>query len=376
MAYDENTETAYRDQTGALSVRKMLHLMVERSASDLHIKVGSPPGLRVNGTIRPLGTERLRPGDTTRLVRELLSGEQLEKFEREGDLDMAYSLDGVSRYRVNVLRQRGSMGMAIRRIPETVPTIDELNLPGMCKVLALKPRGLVLITGPTGSGKSTTLAAMVDHVNSQRACHILTMEDPIEYIHRDKKSYVTQREIGRDTASFNSALRRALRQDPDVIMVGEMRDLETISLAVTAAETGHLVSATLHTTSAIQTIDRIVDVFPVNQQQQIRIQLADALQGVLSQTMLPKIGGGCVVAHEILVGVDSVRACIREAKTPQLGNVMQTGAKVGMRTLETALNELVARNVILYNTALIKANHPKLILRTGQIAKAMPIHAR
>jgi len=288
MSYDLVSDESVRDTDGVLSLRKLLHLMVEKEVTDLHIKVGSPPGVRIHGQIHPIGRTRLQPEDTERLVKEILTDEQFKRFAACGDLDLAYSVGGVSRYRVNVLRQRGSMGLAIRRIPESVPTLDELKLSPVCKALAQKTRGLVLVTGSTGCGKSTTLAAMVDYINSTRACHIVTMEDPIEFVHTDRLSYVTQREIGRDTSDYQTALHRALRQDPDVIMIGELRDLETISLAVTAAETGHLVFATLHTSSAIQTIARIIDVFPHEAQQQIRIQLADTLQGVLCQTMLPR----------------------------------------------------------------------------------------
>ncbi|MEE8104850.1 MAG: type IV pilus twitching motility protein PilT [Planctomycetota bacterium] len=361
MNHELVNDESVRDTDGVLSLRKLLHLMVEKEGTDLHIKVGSPPGVRIHGQIHPIGRIRLVPKDAERLVKEILTDDQFERFEESGDLDIAYSVGGVSRYRVNVLRQRGSMGLAIRRIPESVPTLDELKLSPACKALAQKTRGLVLVTGPTGCGKSTTLAAMVDYINSTRSCHIVTMEDPIEYVHTDRLSYVTQREIGRDTRDFQTALHRALRQDPDVIMIGELRDLETIALAVTAAETGHLVFATLHTSSAVQTIARIIDVFPHEAQQQIRIQLADTLEGVLCQSMLPKNGGGCVIAQEVLIAVGPVRALIREAKTQQIQNIMQTGSQFGMRTLESELNDLLAADVISLNTALTKANHPRLI---------------
>jgi twitching motility protein PilT len=262
---------------------------------------------------------------------------------------------------VNLLKTRASTGMAIRRIPEEVPTIHSLHLSPTCRKLAERRRGLVLVTGPTGSGKSTTLAALLDHVNRTRPCHILTMEDPIEFIHREIKAHVTQREVGRDTEEFATALKRALRQDPDVIMVGEMRDLETIGLAVTAAETGHLVFATLHTSSAALTIDRIVDVFPPVQQRQIRMQLADSLQGVIAQVLVPRVGGGVTVAQEVLVATDAVRALIREGKTPQLDNVLQTGSKYGMQTLEDSLNNLIGINAVTVETALTFANVRKRI---------------
>ncbi|MHC4341449.1 MAG: type IV pilus twitching motility protein PilT [Planctomycetota bacterium] len=342
-------------------IREFLNLMVQRGASDLHIKVGSPPGLRVDGRMEPVGRDALSPDGTEALVRDVLTEAQFEQFVEEGDLDVAYTLPEISRFRVNTLIQRGSMGMVIRRIPEKVPTLAELNFPEVLSDLAEKPNGLVLVTGPTGSGKSTTLAAMVHHINTTRQGHIVTMEDPIEFVHQDQRCWVTQREIGTDCRSFSGALKRALRQDPDVIMVGEMRDLETISLAITAAETGHLVFATLHTTSAAQTISRIVDVFSADQQQQIRLQLADALQGIISQTLLPRRNGGRVAAMEILLAQDGVRAQIRENKTPQLHNFMQTGGKAGMQTLEAALNDLVARRVVDYGVAVAKANFPSQV---------------
>ena len=337
---------------------RLLRLMVERKASDLHIKAGSPPGLRVDGAVLPLNEPVLSPEDTRRLAEQVLTEEQRARFREEGDADLSYSIAGVSRFRVNVLTQRGAVGMVIRRIPSEIPTLASLGLPDACQALSNRPRGLVLVTGPTGSGKSTTLAAMVDYVNATRNGHILTMEDPIEFVHADKKCWVTQREIGADTTSFAGALRRALRQDPDVILVGEMRDLETISLAVTAAETGHLVFATLHTTGAVQTINRIVDVFPGGQQQQIRMQLADTLQGIVCQTLLPKVSGGRACAMEILVATDGVRGLIRENKTSQIHNLIQMGAKDGMCTLEMSLNQLLAQRAITLEAAASKANFP------------------
>ncbi len=358
---DLMASTRLADPEG-FSVEELLNLVVSRDASDLHIKVGSPPGMRVDGELRPIGDTVLRPEDTVNLVKQLLSEEQWRVFERDGDLDTSYSIPNVSRFRVNVLTQRRTIGMVIRRIPADVPTIEGLNLPSICRVLAEKPRGLVLVTGPTGSGKSTTLAALVNHVNETRGGHILTMEDPIEFVHADKKCWVTQREIGTDCKDFRGALRRALRQDPDVILVGEMRDLETIALAVTAAETGHLVFGTLHTTSAVQTIGRIVDVFPSEQQQQIRLQLADTLQGVISQTLLPRMNGrGRVAAMEIMRGTAGIRALIREGKTVQIANLIQTGGKDGMLTLEASLNRLVQERAITYETARSKANNPAAI---------------
>ncbi len=344
-----------------MQVDDFLKKMVECNGSDAHLKVGKPPGMRISGKIEPQGGESLRPEHTELMARALLSAEQWKQFEQDGDLDCSYSIAGVARFRVNVLRQRGSISLVLRFIPAKIPTMDELGLPEMCRTLAMKPRGIVLVTGPTGSGKSTTLAAMIDQINEHEQGHIITMEDPIEFLHRDKNCYINQREIGSDTAGFNEALRRALRQDPDVILIGELRDLETISLAVTAAETGHLVMATLHTASAMKTIDRVTNVFPPEQQAQIRMQLAGTLQGIISQMLIPKIGGGRAAAFEILVATDAVRAIVRENKISQLASTMQTGKQAGMRLLEDHLNELVASKTITYEHALTKANVPSAI---------------
>jgi twitching motility protein PilT len=339
--------------------------MVQRGGSDAHLKVGMPPGVRISGVIQPQGDGRLTPEHTEAIARALLDEDQWKEFTERGDLDLSYSIPGVARFRVNVMRQRGSVSLVMRNIPVKIPTFKELGLPDICMKLARKPRGLVLVTGPTGSGKSTTLAAMVDLINSTERGHILTMEDPIEFTHTDKRCYINQREVGTDTPDFNEALRRALRQDPDVILIGELRDLETIGLAVTAAETGHLVLGTLHTTSAGKTMDRIVNVFPADQQILIRMQLAGTLQGIISQTLIPKIGGGLVAALEVLVATDAVRTLIRENKMAQLISVMQTGSKYGMQTLEDNLNTLVANNAITYEQALSRSNVPEEIKRVG-----------
>ncbi len=344
-----------------MQVNDFLQKMVECGGSDAHLKVGMPPGVRVSGEIMPQGSAAMKPEHTEAVARAVLSPEQWQKFEQEGDLDTSYSIPGVARFRVNVMRQRGSISLVLRYIPTDIPSFDQLGLPAICAELAKKPRGLVLVTGPTGSGKSTTLAAMIDLINSTEQGHILTMEDPIEFTHVDKKCYVNQREIGADTPDFNEALRRALRQDPDVILVGEMRDLETISMAVTAAETGHLVFGTLHTTSASKTIDRIVNVFPAAEQTMIRMQLAGTLQGIISQTLLPKHGGGRVAALEVLTATDAVRAIIRENKMAQLPSAMQTGKKFGMQTLEDHLNELVSKKIIDVKHAIEKANNVEAI---------------
>jgi len=344
-----------------MQVNDFLTKMVESGGSDAHLKVGMPPGVRISGVIHPQGPTALKPEHTETIAKAVLDAAQWARFEEKGDLDCSYSIPGVARFRVNVMRQRGSISLVLRHIPETIPTFQELGLPGICKELAKKPRGLVLVTGPTGSGKSTTLAAMIDLINATEQGHILTMEDPIEFTHKDKKCYINQREIGSDTADFNEALRRALRQDPDVILIGEMRDLETIGLAVTAAETGHLVFGTLHTTSAMKTIDRIVNVFPSEQQSLIRMQLAGTLQGIISQTLIPKISGGRAVALEVLIATDAVRSIIRENKMAQLVSTMQAGKKHGMYLLEDDLNRLVASKTITYANAVSKANAPAVI---------------
>ncbi len=343
----------------ALSIQQLLQDMVQSGASDLHIKAGNFPGMRIDGSVRPAESYgRVVPEAAADLCRQLMTAEQWERFEREHDLDFSYALPGVARFRVNALMQRGSCGLVVRQIPDRIPNARELGLPQVCLALASTPRGLVLVTGPTGSGKSTTLAAMLDFINETESGHILTMEDPLEFVHPDKKCYVTQRQIGQDTGSFREALRRALRQDPDVILIGEMRDLETISMAITAAETGHLVFGTLHTTSAISTVDRIIDVFPTDAQQQVRVQLASTLQGVISQTLAPKVGGGRVAAREILVATDAVRSLIREAKSAQMLNIMQTGKSVGMTTLEDELVRLCQTGLITPDDAISKANRP------------------
>ena len=348
-----------------MHVNDLLKRMIELGGSDAHLKVGQPPGVRISGKIHPQGEQRLMPDDTLAMARAILSPEHWNTFCTTGDLDCSYSIPGLARFRVNVMRQRGSVSLVLRYIPEKIPTFEALGLPEICKTLASKPRGLVLVTGPTGSGKSTTLAAMIDLINSREAGHILTMEDPIEFLHRDQRCYINQREIGSDTTDFNQALRRALRQDPDIILLGEMRDLETIALAVTAAETGHLVLGTLHTTSAMKTVDRIVNVFPPVQQTMIRMQLAGTLQGIISQSLVPKVGGGRVAALEILLATDAVRAMIREDKMVQLMSAMQTGKKFGMQTLEDHLNELVAAKLVSYEDATTRANAPDLIRRVA-----------
>ncbi len=349
-----------RSQGDLPDVNTLLRMMIEMGGSDLHITAGSPPGIRVRGNIEPVeGARMLMPQDTRELLLALLDEEQKQRFAEELELDFAYSIPGLSRFRTNVFRQRNSIGGVFRAIPLKIPTIEELGLPKVCTRLAERPRGLVLVTGPTGSGKSTTLAAMIDHINSTRPVHIMTMEDPIEFVHRNKKAYVNQREIGEDTHSFASALKRVLRQDPDVILVGEMRDLETISAALTAAETGHLVLATLHTTGGPETVDRIIDVFPPYQQQQVRMQLSTSLQGVFSQTLLRGADGKSrVMAMEIMLGVPAISNLIREGKTHQMPTIIQGGSALGMQTLDQHLKILLQAGLVTYEEAIQKSKEP------------------
>lgn len=329
---------------------------VEKNASDLHITVGIPPMLRINGQLIKYNDEILYSDDTEKLVRQLLSEKQFEELNEKGQIDTSYSRSGIGRFRVNAYKQRGSYAMAIRVIPLLVPTIDELGLPSILKDISRTNRGLILVTGPTGSGKSTTLASMVNLINEEKNYHIITLEDPIEYLHRHNKSIVNQREIGTDTNSFSEALRAALRQDPDVILVGEMRDLDTISIALTAAETGHLVLSTLHTIGAAKTIDRIIDVFPPYQQQQIRIQLSTVIQAILSQQLVPKAdGSGRVAAVEVMIATPAIRNLIREEKVHQIENAIQTGGKFGMKTMDKALLELYNGGIITKETLLNQA---------------------
>jgi twitching motility protein PilT len=352
------------------SIDELLERMVGLGASDLHITVGTPPAIRVRGHVSRLDDFTvLDPESTRQLMYQILSTEQQKRFEVNRQLDFSHSIPGVARFRVNVYMQRESVGAAFRVIPDQIKTLEELQLPVSLAELAQKPRGLVLVTGPTGSGKSTTLAAMIDEVNRTRHEHILTIEDPIEFVHRHKSCIVNQREIGVDAVGFGEALRGALRQDPDVILVGEMRDLETIAIALTAAETGHLVLGTLHTQSASSTIDRIIDVFPAEQQEQVRIQIAGALQGVITQALLPTADGmGRVAALEILLPDDAVRNLVRQGKVEQIYSVMQTNTARGMQTMEQSLQELVSRRIVTYETALSVTSKPEQL--TGLLERA------
>ena len=331
-----------------LSIDALLAATAERNASDLHLTVGAPPVIRINGRLERLpDTEDLEAEDIRTLVYRILSTEQQKQLETKRQFDFSYSLPGVARFRVNAYYQRTSLGAAFRMIPTRIKTLEELALPERLYELGDKPRGLVLVTGPTGSGKSTTLAALVDRINRTRSDHILTIEDPIEFLHHHRRCIVNQREIGEDATTFAEGLRAALRQDPDVILVGEMRDLETIATALTAAETGHLVFATLHTQSAPQTIDRVIDAFPAEQQQQVRVQLAATLQGIVTQNLMPTADRrGRTAALEILIPDDAVRNLIRQAKIEQIYSVMQTGSGRGMVTMEQSLADLTQRRVI------------------------------
>ena len=370
--------TARADSRGMTAightVDALLEQLVERGGSDLHLSAGSPPVLRINGSlVRVDEMPALSPDDTLTVLSKMMSTTQQKKLEIEGQLDMAYSLPGVARFRVNIFSQRESLAAAFRLIPIGIKTLEELRLPTSLYELGRKPRGLVVVTGPTGSGKSTTLAALIDEINRTRAHHIITIEDPIEFLHRHKRCLVNQREVGPDTQTFASALRAALREDPDVILLGEMRDLETISTALTAAETGHLVFGTLHTQSAPSTIDRIIDVFPPQQQDQVRIQLAATLEGVVTQALVPTADGtGRVAALEILLTDDAVRNLIRQAKVEQVYSVMQTGAGRGMQTMEQSLADLVRRGVVTLDAALTFTSRPDqlrgLLERSGFVA--------
>ena len=347
----------------AQPIHAFLEILWATRATDLLISVDTPPLLRIDGLLRPLEGPPLTEADTERLVFGVLGERLTQHFQQHKEADFSFSWMDRARLRGNAFLQRGSVAMALRAIPFAIPTLEELGMPQTVHDWCRKPRGFVLVTGATGSGKSTSLAAMVDRINSTRALHILTVEDPIEYLHTHKMSAVHQREVGTDTDSFPNALRSALREDPDVVLVGEMRDPESISTALTIAETGHLVFATLHTNDTAQTLDRIVDVFPAEQQPQVRLQLAHTLLGVLNQQLVPKIGGGRVAAFEVLVGTPAVRNLIREGKSRQLRNLVATGQREGMQTLEGALTDLIARGLVAYDEAVLLTLHPEEVKR-------------
>lgn len=338
----------------------LLRLVVEWKGSDLHMTVGVPPVIRTDGQLQPTPYERLTPQISQRMCYDILTDEQIQRFESTLELDFSYQVPRLARFRVNIFKERGNLAAALRRIPQVIPTLEELALPDILKEIAHKPRGLVLVCGPTGSGKSTTLAAMINEINTTRSEHILTIEDPIEFVHPHKYSVVAQRELGSDTKSFAFALKSALREDPDVILVGEMRDMETMQLAVSAAETGHLVFATLHTNSAAQTVDRIVDVFPPGQQGQIRTQLSNNLEGVIVQQLLRKANQpGRVCALEIMGASPAIRNLIREGKSHQINSMIQISNNLGMQTMDQALRDLYAKGQITYDDAIARAMQPE-----------------
>lgn len=343
-----------------VDINDILRHVAEREASDLHITVGVPPIVRVNGELASLDHPKLKPDDTERLIYSMLSDEQREKVESGLECDLSYSIAGQARFRVNVFQQRNSVGAAFRLVPAVIKSLEELQLPPILDAIVRKPRGFVIVTGPTGSGKSTTLASMINIINETRSVHVVTVEDPIEYLHAHKNSIINQREVGSDTRSFANALKFVLRQDPDVILIGEMRDMETIAAGLTAAETGHLVFTTLHTQDAAQSVDRVIDVFPPHQQQQIRVQLAGTLQGVISQQLLPsKDGRGQAVGVEVMMPTPGIRNMIRESKTHQIYNAVQTGQKFGMQTMDQSLVDLYRRGKITYETALSRSVDPQ-----------------
>jgi len=344
----------------AATMHDLLQIMIDRGASDLHITTSTYPQIRVSGKLVQLTEfEQLTPQDTQRLAYSVLNEAQKQKFEEENELDLSFGIQNLARFRCNVYRERGAVAAAIRVVPFKIRSFDELNLPPIVRQLADRPKGLILVTGPTGSGKSTTLAAMIDKINSERSEHIITIEDPIEFVHPHKKCLVNQREIFADTHSFKNALKSILRQDPDVVLVGEMRDLETVGAALTIAETGHLTLATLHTNSCAQTMNRIIDVFPTEQQSQVRAQLSLVLEGVLSQQLIPKIGGGRVMALEIMISTPAVRNLIREEKIHQIYSAMQSGQKFGMQTMNQALVELISRRQITRDEAMNRSTNPE-----------------
>lgn len=338
-----------------MDITELLAFSVKNNASDLHLSAGLPPIIRVDGQMRRLNIPELNHEQVHALIYEIMNDSQRKEYEENLELDFSFEVKDLSRFRVNAFVQNRGAAAVLRTIPSRVLTLDELGAPEIFKDIINQPTGLVLVTGATGSGKSTTLAAMVDHINSQKRDHILTIEDPIEFVHQNKTSVINQREVHRDTHSFNNALRSALREDPDVILVGELRDLETIRLAMSAAETGHLVFGTLHTNSAPKTIDRIVDVFPAAEKSMIRSMLSESLRAVISQSLLKKIGGGRVAAHEIMLGVPAIRNLIREDKVPQMYSVIQTGQAIGMQTMDQCLQRLVAKGIVSQQDAAAKS---------------------
>jgi twitching motility protein PilT len=353
-----------------MDIAQLLHFAYQQDASDLHISAGESPMIRVHGDVKRIKAPALTSEQTHALIYDIMSDHQRKLFEQFNDLDFSMQLGEVARFRVNVFKQNRGLGAVFRKIPTKIMSLQDLNMPSVLADVSRREKGLVLVTGPTGSGKSTTLAAMIDMLNSELEGHILTVEDPIEFVHKSKKCLVNQREVGPHTQSFNNALRAALREDPDIILVGEMRDLETIQLALTAAETGHLVFGTLHTSSAPKTVDRIIDVFPPNQQAQVRAMFAESIQAIVTQTLCKKVGGGRVAALEVLLGTVAVRNLIREGKIHQIPSVMQTSQNVGMQTLEMHLKELVSKNLITRETAIEKTGNADMFKELDAAANA------
>jgi twitching motility protein PilT len=337
-----------------MDIAQLLQFATQQDASDLHISAGEPPMMRIHGDIKRIKVPPLTSEQTHAMIYDIMNDGQRKTFEEFNDIDFSMQLGEIARFRVNVFKQNRGVGAVFRKIPTKILTLEELNMPAILADISRKEKGLVLVTGPTGSGKSTTLAAMIDLINSELEGHILTVEDPIEFVHRSKKCLINQREVGPHTKNFNNALRAALREDPDIILVGELRDLETIQLALTAAETGHLVFGTLHTSSAPKTVDRVIDVFPPNQQAQVRAMFAESIQAVVTQTLCKKVGGGRAAGLEVLLGTTAVRNLIREGKIHQIASVMQTSQGIGMQTMEMHLRELVDKNIISRETAIEK----------------------
>jgi len=348
-----------RASTEDIDLDTLCTVTMEQGASDLHLTVGLPPMLRIDGRLVPTNYQPLPPMEAQRLIYDVLNDSQLQRFEKTHELDFSYGVKYVGRFRVNVFWQRDTVSAALRAIPSRIPTLEELNLPTVLSDITNRNSGLILITGYTGAGKSTTQAAMIDYINCNRPVHILTIEDPIEYLHQHKMAMVNQRELGADTYAFADALRSALREDPDVVLVGEMRDLETIDAALTIAETGHLVFGTLHTRSATQTIDRIIDVFPPHQQEQVRVQLANTLEAVVAQQLVPRMGrAGRIPAIELMVATSAIRNLIREAKTHQMSSVIETSGELGMQTMDSALADLVHRGEVTHEEAITRCLDP------------------
>jgi len=342
-----------------MNIQELLNFSVQQKASDLHLTAGMPPLIRVDGDIRQIKVDAMDHKMVHSLIYEIMNDKQRKNYEAELEADFSFEIPGLARFRVNAFVQNRGAAAVFRTIPSKILSMEQLGMGEVFRKVSDVPRGLVCVTGPTGSGKSTTLAAMIDYINSNHYHHILTIEDPIEFVHDSKKSLINQREVHRDTHSFNNALRSALREDPDIILVGELRDLETIRLALTAAETGHLVFGTLHTTSAAKTIDRVVDVFPAAEKAMVRSMLSESLQAVISQTLLKKVGGGRVAAHEIMIGTPAIRNLIREDKIAQMYSAIQTGSQVGMQTLDQCLKTLITKGLVDRNEAKAKAKSPE-----------------